>query len=153
MSQGLNKVMLLGNIGMEPDLKYGQNGNAVLRLRLATNETWKDRQTGQRQERTEWHTVIFFGNRAEGLSKVLTKGAQVFVEGSLQTRQWEDRDGNKRYTTEVRGRDLVFAGGSREGGGGRRQTEHREERHGPGGTGGHAANFPADDFSDDDLPF
>lgn len=119
-SEGLNKVMLIGNLGMDPELKYGQSGAAVLRLRMATTERYMTR-GGERQEKTEWHTVIFFGKRAEGLSKVLSKGEGVYVEGRLQTRQWEDRDGNKRYTTEVVGTQLLFLGGRRggdDGGGG-----------------------------------
>jgi len=116
-SEGLNKVMLIGNLGMDPEIRFGQSGNAVLRMRLATTERYMTR-GGERQERTEWHTVIFFGNRAEGLSKVLTKGTTVYVEGRLQTRQWDDKDGNKRYTTEIVGTGLLFLGGGRGGGGG-----------------------------------
>ena len=116
-SEGLNKVMLIGNLGMDPEIRFGQSGNAVLRMRLATTERYMTR-GGERQERTEWHTVIFFGNRAEGLSKVLSKGETVYIEGRLQTRQWDDKDGNKRYTTEIVGTQLLFLGGRRGEGGG-----------------------------------
>lgn len=141
MSEGLNRVTLLGNVGADPELKYGQGGGAVLKLRMATNESWlKD---GERQERTEWHTVIFFGKRAEGLSRVLEKGSRVLVEGRLQTRSWEDRDGNKRWTTEVVASNLVFAGGGRGG-----QQNSQQSR---GGSG--RQDMPADDFGPDDIPF
>jgi len=143
-SEGLNKVQLIGNLGMDPELKYGQSGAAVLRLRMATTEKYVDRNK-ERQERTEWHTVIFFGKRAEGLSRVLSKGAGVYIEGRLQTRQWEDRDGNK-YTTEVVGLQLLFLGGGDrrdQSSGGQDSTERREQ----------STERPADDFGDDDIPF
>ncbi|MEC7522825.1 MAG: single-stranded DNA-binding protein [Myxococcota bacterium] len=132
-SEGLNKVMLIGNLGMDPEIRFGQSGNAVLRMRLATTERYMTR-GGERQERTEWHTVIFFGNRAEGLSKVLTKGTTVYVEGRLQTRQWDDKDGNKRYTTEIVGTGLLFLGGGRGGGGG------GDDFGGGGGGGGYGGS-------------
>ncbi|MCA9606655.1 MAG: single-stranded DNA-binding protein [Myxococcales bacterium] len=180
-SEGLNKVMLIGNLGVDPELKYGQSGAAVLRIRMATTERFMTK-GGERQERTEWHTVIFFGKRAEGLSKVLTKGSTVYIEGRLQTRQWEDRDGNKRYTTEIVGNELLFLG-SRRGGGGGDFDDDGGYGGGGGGGGGSYGNsggggggygggggggggygggggggggrddFPADDFGDDDIPF
>ena len=100
MAEGLNKVILIGNLGMDPELKYTQGGGAVLRLRMATTETYVDKNK-QRQERVEWHTVVVWGNRAEALNKILSKGRSIGVEGRLQTRQWEDKDGGKRSTTEV----------------------------------------------------
>ena len=118
MSDGLNKVMLLGNLGQDPELRYTQGGQAVLNLRIATNESYLNKD-GQRQERTEWHAVIIWGKRGEGLSKVLSKGKQIFVEGRLQTRSWEDKQGNKRYTTEIVANDVVLLGGGGGGGGGR----------------------------------
>lgn len=140
-SEGLNKVQLIGNLGADPDLKYGASGAAVLRLRLATTERYMDK-SGERQERTEWHTVVFFGKRAEGLGRVLEKGATVYVEGRLQTRQWEDKDGGKRYSTEVVGNDLLFLGGGRRG-------ERQEQTRQPSARD----DFPADDFGSDDIPF
>ncbi|MBZ0119006.1 MAG: single-stranded DNA-binding protein, partial [Sandaracinaceae bacterium] len=92
--QGLNKVMLIGNLGMDPELKFTQNGQAILRMRLATTERIPSK-TAERQERTEWHTVIVWGNRAEALNKILNKGRTIYVEGRIQTRSWEDKDGNK----------------------------------------------------------
>ena len=140
-SEGLNKVQLIGNLGMDPELKYGASGAAVLRLRLATTERYMDK-GGERQERTEWHTVVFFGKRAEGLGRVLEKGSTVYVEGRLQTRSWEDKDGNKRYSTEVVGNDLLFLGGGK---GGQRQ-ERSSQSSGQD-------DFPADDFGEDQIPF
>jgi single-strand DNA-binding protein len=145
VSEGLNKVMLIGNLGMDPELKQGASG-AVLRLRMATAERWIDK-SGERQERTEWHTVIFFGNRAEGLAKHLEKGSRVYVEGRLQTREWE-KDGAKRYSTEVVGTQLLFLGGGREGGERSSGAKHREERR-PAA----ARDDGPDGFGDDEIPF
>lgn len=140
-SEGLNKVMLIGNLGMDPEIRFGQSGNAVLRMRLATTERYMTR-GGERQERTEWHTVIFFGNRAEGLSKVLSKGETVYIEGRLQTRQWDDKDGNKRYTTEIVGTQLLFLGGRRgEGGGGGGEYGGGGGGGGYGGSGGGGGGY------------
>ncbi|MCB9593863.1 MAG: single-stranded DNA-binding protein [Sandaracinaceae bacterium] len=174
-SEGLNKVMLIGNLGMDPELKYGQSGAAVLRIRMATTERYMTR-GGERQERTEWHTVIFFQKRAEGLSKVLSKGETVYVEGRLQTRQWDDKDGNKRYTTEIIGTQLLFLGARRGGGGDFDDSAGGGSGYGGGGGGGGGGyggggggsrggggddfgggggkdDFPSDDFGDDDIPF
>ncbi len=133
MKEGINKVILVGNVGLDPELKFGANGSAVLRLRLATSDRWKDKQSGEQKEATEWHTVVFFGPRAEGLAKHITKGSGAYIEGSLRTRSWE-KDGVKRYTTEVIGREFRFLGG------GQQQSKPAE---------------PADggDFGDDDIPF
>lgn len=137
---GLNKVQLIGNLGLDPELKYTQGGAAILRMRLAVNETWKDRE-GQKQERTEWATVIMWGKRAEGLAPHLGKGDRVYIEGRLQTREWEDKDGNRRTTTEIVAHELLFLGGKRPA-----QSQQRAP----------ADDFPADDggaFGDDLIPF
>jgi single-strand DNA-binding protein len=115
MSDGLNKVMLIGNLGQDPELRFTTGGQAVLNLRIATNESYMNRD-GERQDRTEWHTVIIWGKRGEGLNKVLAKGKQIFVEGRLQTRSWEDKQGGKRYTTEIVATEVVLLGGPRAGG-------------------------------------
>ncbi len=115
MAEGLNKVMLLGNLGQNPELRYTQSGQPVLNLRLATNERFKNRD-GEWQDRTEWHSITVWGKRGEGLNKFLTKGSQLFVEGRLQTRSWDDRQGQKRYTTEVVAHNVLVVG--RRGGGG-----------------------------------
>jgi single-strand DNA-binding protein len=113
-AEGLNKVLLIGNLGLDPELKYTQGGQAVLRLRLATTERYGNK-AGERQERTEWHTVIVWGNRAEALNKILHKGRTIYVEGRLQTRQWEDKEGGKRSTTEIVAVQLLLLGGPRGG--------------------------------------
>ena len=100
MARGVNKVILVGNVGGDPETRYMPNGNAVTNVTLATSESWKDKQTGQQQDRTEWHRVVFFGRLAEIAGEYLRKGSQVYVEGTLRTREWE-KDGVKRYTTEI----------------------------------------------------
>ena len=106
----VNKVILVGNLGRDAELRYTPGGAAVATLNLATTEVWNDK-GGQRQERTEWHRVVLWGKPAESLADYLTKGKQIYVEGRLQTRQWDDKDGNKRYTTEVRSDKIVLLGG------------------------------------------
>ena len=112
----VNKVILVGNLGRDAELRYTPGGAAVATLNMATTEVWNDK-SGQRQEKTEWHRVVLWGKTAESLSEYLTKGKQIYVEGKLQTRQWDDKDGNKRYTTEIKGDRVVLLGGG--GGGGR----------------------------------
>lgn len=101
MARGVNKVILIGNCGSDPETRYMPNGNAVTNISLATSETWKDRQTGQQQERTEWHRVVFFNKLGEIAGEYLKKGSKVYVEGSLRTRKWQGQDGADRYTTEI----------------------------------------------------
>lgn len=110
MANGVNKVILLGNLGADPEVRYTQGGTAVMSLRLATAEPYKDK-AGEWQERTEWHSVTVWAARAEGLAKVLAKGARIFVEGSLRTSAYDDRDGNKRYKTEINASNVVLCGG------------------------------------------
>ncbi|MDA8191804.1 MAG: single-stranded DNA-binding protein, partial [Gammaproteobacteria bacterium] len=100
MARGINKVILIGNLGKDPEIRYVPNGGAVANLNIATSESWKDKATGEKQERTEWHRVVFFGKLAEIASEYLKKGAQIYVEGRLQTRKWQDKSGQDRYTTE-----------------------------------------------------
>src|ERR1700730_4367497 len=106
----VNKVILVGNLGRDAELRYTPTGAAVSTINMATTEVWNDK-AGQRQEKTEWHRVVLWGKSAESLSEYLTKGKQIYVEGRLQTRQWDDKDGNKRYTTEIRGDRIVLLGG------------------------------------------
>ena len=105
----VNRVILVGNLGRDPEVKYTQNGTAVANLSVATNEVWTDK-AGQKQEKTEWHRVVVWGKQAQVLGEHLTKGKQIYVEGSLQTRSWDDRDGNKRYTTEIRAARVLMLG-------------------------------------------
>ena len=132
MAEGLNRVMLLGNLGQDPELRYTQSGSAVLNIRLATTESYMDRE-GNRQERTDWHNVVVWGKRAEGLSKFLRKGSSIFVEGSLRTSSFEGRDGQKRWKTEVNARNILLTGG----GGGRRDDGGGGDGGGSYGGGGH----------------
>ena len=106
----VNKVILVGNLGRDAELRYTPGGAAVATINMATTEVWNDK-AGQKQEKTEWHRVVLWGKSAESLTEYLTKGKQIYVEGRLQTRQWDDKDGNKRYTTEIRGDKIVLLGG------------------------------------------
>jgi len=116
----VNKVILIGNLGRDPELRYTQSGQAVVNFPIATSEAWTDK-SGERQERTEWHRIVVWGRVGENCAQYLSKGRTVYVEGRLQTREWEDREGNKRYTTEVNANNVQFLGGPRsEGGGGGR---------------------------------
>ena len=110
MARSLSKVMLIGNLGADPELRYTPQGTAVCTIRIATNEVFRDN-AGQLQERTEWHSVVLWGRQAEIAAEYLRKGRKVFVEGSLQTRSWEDREGNRRYVTEIRARELILLDG------------------------------------------
>jgi single-strand DNA-binding protein len=113
--RGVNKVILVGNLGRDPEVRYIRDGTAVANLRIATSETWNDA-NGQKQERTEWHRVVAWGKLAEIAKEYMTKGRQVYVEGRLQTRSWDDREGNKRYTTEVRADQMIMLGTRGDGG-------------------------------------
>jgi single-strand DNA-binding protein len=153
MAEGLNRAILVGNLGVDPELKFTQGGQAVLRIRLATTESFLNR-TGERQERTDWHTVVVWGKRAEALNKILSKGRTIWVEGRIQTRSWEDKDGGKRYSTEINANNIGLVGGS--GGGGERSAGGRMG--GGGGTGGgHEGGYDGgpdyDSGGDDDIPF
>jgi len=116
MARGINKVILIGNLGADPETRAVPSGTTVANLRIATSESWRDKQTGEQQERTEWHRVAFFGRLAEVAGEYLRKGSQVYIEGSLRTRKWQDKQGNERYSTEIIGNDLQMLG-SRGGGG------------------------------------
>ena len=149
MARGINKVILVGNLGADPDTRYMPSGGAVTNLSLATSESWKDKQTGEPKERTEWHKVAMFGRLAEISAEYLRKGSQVYIEGKLRTRKWQDKDGNDRWTTEVIADEMQMLGG-RGGGGGAPMG---------GGEGYSQPSQPSqpsrggsDDF-DDDIPF
>ena len=150
MADGLNKVMLLGNLGADPELKMTSGGQAVLKMRLATTETYLDRNK-VRQEKTEWHSVVLWGKRAEALSRFLSKGSRLFIEGGLRTSSYDDRDGNKRYKTEVVASNVILAGGGGRGGGG------AGGRGAGGGGGGGAAggrdSGPPDEAYEEQPPF
>ena len=114
----INKVFLIGNLGSDPEVRYTQGGGAVCNFSIATTEVWNSKQSGERQERTEWHRIVVWGKQAEHCGEYLKKGRSCHVEGKLQTRNWDDRDGNKRYTTEIIADRVTFLGGRGEGGGG-----------------------------------
>lgn len=118
MARGLNKVMLIGNLGADPEVRYTAGDKAVANVRLATAESWRDRDSGEQQERTEWHRVVFFGRLAEIVNEYLRKGSQIYVEGSIRTNKWQDRDGNDRYTTEIIASEMQMLGSRAPGGGG-----------------------------------
>ena len=118
MARGVNKVILIGNLGQDPDVKYMPSGGAVANVTIATTDSWKDRQSGEQQERTEWHRVVFFNRLAEIVGEYLRKGSQVYVEGRLQTRKWQGQDGQDRYTTEIVANEMQMLGGRGGGGGG-----------------------------------
>ena len=106
MARGINKVILVGNVGNEPEMRYMPNGNAVTTVSIATSETWKDKQTGEKQERTEWHRVVFYNRLGEIAGEYVKKGTKLYVEGSLRTRKWQDQQGQDRYTTEIIGNEM-----------------------------------------------
>jgi len=142
-ARGVNKVLVIGNLGQDPETRYMPSGSAVTNLRLATNESWKDKQTGEQKERTEWHSVAMFGKLAEIAAEYLRKGSQVYIEGKLRTRKWQDKSGNDRYTTEIVADEMQMLGG-RSGGGAPAMAD-------PGGASAPQRSSP-DDF-DDDIPF
>src|SRR5256885_11689321 len=151
----VNKVILVGNLGRDAELRYTPGGAAVATLNMATTEVWNDK-AGQRQEKTEWHRVVLWGKSAESLSEYLTKGKQIYVEGRLQTRQWDDKDGNKRYTTEIRGdRIVLLSGGGGGMGAGRSQGPGAGAGAGPGaGRGAHMepVGEPISEPNHDEIP-
>lgn len=148
----VNKVILVGNLGRDAELRYTPGGAPVATLNLATTEVWNDK-GGQRQEKTEWHRIVLWGKSAESLSEYLVKGKQIYVEGRLQTRQWDDKDGNKRYTTEIRGDRIVLLSS---GGGG--MAAARAQARTPatvpaGGEQLEPMGDPVTELTDDDIPF
>ena len=155
MARGINKVILIGNLGADPETRAMPSGTTVANLRIATSESWRDKQTGEQQERTEWHRVALFGRLAEIAGEYLRKGSQVYIEGSLRTRKWTDKQGQERYSTEIIGNELQMLGGRGGAGGG-----------GGGGMGASAGGGAAPSYAeessggssrseefDDDIPF
>jgi single-strand DNA-binding protein len=154
MARGINKVILVGNLGADPDTRYMPSGKAVTNIRIATSESWKDKQTGDQQERTEWHTVVLFDKLGEVAAEYLRKGSQVYIEGSLRTRKWQDKEGKDRYSTEIVARDMQMLGG-RGGGaasGGGERGEQRGARQAPEDRSPAPVSNDGGEF-DDDIPF
>jgi single-strand DNA-binding protein len=149
MAKSVNKVILIGRLGRDPELKYTASGTPFCRFSIATDDVWNDKASGERQERTEWHSIVAWDRLAEICNQYLVKGKQVYIEGSLQTREWDDQEGNKRKTTEIRARDVVLLGSAGDGaGGGMRRAATAEAAPAPAtvGTGGGG-------ITDDDIPF
>jgi len=145
MARGINKVILVGNLGSDPEVRYTASGDAVANVNVATAESWKDKQTGEKQERTEWHRVVMFKRLGEIAGEYLKKGSQVYIEGKLQTRKWQDKNGNDRYTTEIVANDMQMLG-SRGG-----SSSYNNESAPPAAQPA-TASAGTDDF-DDDIPF
>jgi len=152
MARGINKVILVGNLGADPETRYTASGSAITNIRIATTESWRDKASGEPQERTEWHRVVFFNRLAEIAGEYLRKGSQVYVEGMLRTRKWQDQSGQDRYTTEVVANEMQMLGG-RGGEGQERPSQgggFRDSR----SSGQPPADVPSDDgFAEDDIPF
>jgi len=151
----VNKVIIVGNLGADPETRYTPGGDAITNIRVATTDRWKDKASGEMKEATEWHRIAFFGRLAEVAGEYLKKGSQVYVEGSLRTRKWQDKDGQDRYSTEIRA-DVMQMLGRREGGGGMREEASAPKASEPRGGGERpAAKKPAGKFDDmeDDIPF
>lgn len=165
MARGINKVILIGNTGADPEVRYMQNGNAVATLSVATSETWKDKQTGEKQERTEWHRVVCFNRLGEIVAEYVRKGSKLYVEGSLRTRKWQDQQGQDRYTTEILANDIQMLDGKGNGSGmsfdntgydnaGANRAQQPANRSGHKGSQAESPSYPeAMSVLDDDIPF
>ena len=154
MARGINKVILVGNLGADPETRYSPSGTAVTKIRVATSESWKDKQSGEQNERTEWHRVTMFGRLGEIAAEYLRKGSQVYIEGSLRTNKWQGQDGQDRYTTEIIADEMQMLGG-RGGGsfGGGQQGGGSSFGGGQQGGGSAPPQSGPDDGFDDDIPF
>ena len=152
MARGINKAIIVGNLGRDPEVRYTANGSAVANVTIATSESWKDKQSGERQERTEWHRVVFFGRLAEIAGEYLKKGAQVYIEGRLQTRKWEDKSGQERYTTEIVASEMQMLGSRGGGASGAPDDDNSSETRSTAGSSGGSTSGGDPDL-DDDIPF
>ena len=153
MARGVNKVIIVGNLGGDPETRYMPSGAAVTNLTVATNESWKDKQTGEQKERTEWHKVAMFNRLAEIAAEYLRKGSQVYIEGKLRTRKWQDQNGQDRWTTEIIADEMQMLGGRGGAGGGSGSFGGGQQGGGQQGGSGGAPPQPGPDDFDDDIPF
>jgi single-strand DNA-binding protein len=144
MARGINKVIIVGNLGADPDSRAMPSGNAVTNISVATSESWNDRDTGEKQEKTEWHRVVFFNRLAEIAAQYLRKGSQVYVEGKIQTRKWEDKEGNERWTTEIVANQMQMLGD--------RMSNDMSNDNASSPQSSSDNDFSTDEF-DDDIPF
>lgn len=149
MAKGINKVILIGNLGTDPEVRYMPSGNAVANLTLATSESWKDKQTGEMQDRTEWHRVVLYNRLAEISGEYLRKGSKIYIEGSLRTRKWQDKTGQERYTTEIHANELQMLDSKGSSGAGHETPVQNRPHHQPA----QAQQAPAIEDFDDDIPF
>ena len=145
MARGVNKVILVGNLGQKPEMRYTQTNTAVATLSIATSESWKDKDSGEQREKTEWHRVVFFGKLAEIAEQYLDKGSQLYVEGKLQTRKWQDKEGNDRYTTEILGNEMNMLGGRQSAGDGGAYDQSQPASQ--------SAPSQSSQISEEDIPF
>jgi single-strand DNA-binding protein len=153
MARGVNKVILIGNLGNEPEIRYTAGGAAIANISLATAESWKDKESGEQQERTEWHRIVFFGRLAEIVGEYLHKGSQIYVEGRLQTRKWQDKEGHDRYSTEIVANEMQMLGGR---GGGSANAGKSSKQEAPESSDARApakASASSEGDFDDDIPF
>ena len=148
MARGVNRVILLGRLGQDPDVRHTHSGATVTNISVATEEAWKDKQSGEQQKKTEWHKVVFFGRVAEVAAEYLKKGSQCYIEGKITTEKWQGQDCQNRYTTKIVARELQLLGGPREGGGGGSGSYEQARQSQPQSR----SSGPADDF-DEDIPF
>lgn len=151
MARGINKVILIGNLGNDPEVRYTAGGSAVTNVSIATTDSWRDKESGEQQDRTEWHRVVFFARLAEIVGEYLRKGSQVYVEGRLQTRKWQDKDGVDRYTTEIIANEMQMLGSR--GANAPMPDRPPEEAVASGPAPAGSAGPKGDDFVDDDIPF
>src|SRR5215468_9292616 len=151
--KSVNKVILIGRLGRDPELKYTGTGTPFCRFSIATDDSWTDKSSGERQERTEWHSIVAWNKLAEICNQYLTKGRLVYIEGSLQTREWDDQEGNKRRTTEIVARDMVMLGSAPEGAGGQRRAAAAEGVGASSSSVGSASTATTSTITDDDIPF
>jgi single-strand DNA-binding protein len=147
MSRGVNKVILVGTLGADPEVRFTSGGGAICNMRLATNESWKDKETGEKKERTEWHRITIFGKLGEIAGEYLKKGRQCYIEGSLRTSKYTDKDGIERYSTDIVANEMQMLGGDGAASNRGSSGSPRRESHAP------ASSKPADTFEDDDIPF
>jgi len=153
MARGVNKVILIGNLGQDPEVKYMPNGNAVSNITVATSESWKDKNTGEQVDKTEWHRVVFFRRLAEIVGEYLKKGSKVYIEGKLQTRKWQDKDGKDHWTTEIIASEMQMLDSRGGGSSDFNQSAPSQSQSAPQSAPSQAAPAPANNDFDDDIPF
>jgi single-strand DNA-binding protein len=153
MARGVNKAIIIGTLGRDPEVKYTAGGSAIVNVSVATNETWKDRNTGENQERTEWHRIVIFGKLAEIAAQYLKKGSQVYFEGRIQTRKWQGQDGQDRYTTEIVANEMQMLGGRGDSAGGSSDYGRSQQSTASASSSPSSSRAPEPDDGFDDIPF